>query len=335
MIASQGSTQTKKATSDIVGVDFATTGTKMVRIKRGKQGYVIFGLEELPTFDSLGDRLDLPKALRSKNLALAATSCSSVVRLLNLPGFSEQAEGAQNTVREHIGGEEGFRVSYEVAVPTSRGRSEARVLAVALPEEDAQGVLDKLSSSSVAPLSMEVSALAAMSGFSHGPLLRHRKETVAFIEGGASVTCIGIFTNGALSLFRKFDFGTNTLISRVQRQLGVDEETANDIVRNNSFDITQITKEVLAPVMRQISISREFVERKGAGPIQRWYLSGGLATTHYWKEQVAQSVGGIAHAWNPFESFEIAPSVDVDRWAGQEVRFAAAVGAAVGALEES
>lgn len=335
MIASQTSTQTKKAASDVVGVDFATTGTKMVRIKRGKQGYVIFGLEELPAFDSLGDRLDLPKTLRSKNLALAATSGSSIVRLLHLPGFNEQVEGAHGIVRNHIGGEEGFRVSYEVAVPSSRSRPEARVLAVALPDEDAQGVLGKFGSGSTAPLSMEVSALAAMSGFSHGPLFRHGKETVAFIEGGASVTCLGIFSNGALQLFRKFDFGTNNLINRIQRQLGVDQETANDIVRDNSFDITQITKEVLAPVLRQMSISREFVERKGGGAIQRWYLSGGLATTNYWQEQITNSVGGIVHTWNPFESFEISPTVDVERWAGQEVRFAAALGAAVGALEES
>jgi Tfp pilus assembly PilM family ATPase len=182
---------------------------------------------------------------------------------------------------------------------------------------------------------MEVSALAALSGFARGPLMRHNKETVGVIEAGAESACLGIFQQNSLVLVRKFDFGANRLIERVARQMGVDAETAQDIIRGDAIDIGQMTLEVLGPFLRQVSISKEFVERKCGEPIRHWYLSGGMALTNYWSDQIAHTVGGAVRVWNPFDGLEVDPRASLEAAKGQEVRFSAAVGAAIGAMEES
>lgn len=339
MIASKEQTESKRGLGDVVGIDLATTGTKVVRLRRIKQSLVIVGLDLLPpvpvgTSEDLAP-LSLPKTLKARYGALAATAGSSVVRLLHLPGFNHNAPNAEATVREHAGLEQGFRMSYQITEPATRARPDTGVLTVALPEGMARGIVGVLREGAPAPLSMEVSSLAALSGFAHGPLSRHRREAVGFIEAGAESACLGIFQHEHLVLVRKFDFGSHRLVERISRQMGVDAETAQEIIQGNAIDISQMTREVLTPFLRQLSISKEFVERKGGEPIKHWYLSGGMALTSYWSGQISHTVSGAIRVWNPFEGLEVDPRVPMDLAKGQEVRFAAAIGAALGAMEES
>ncbi len=339
MIASKEQTEARRSINDVVGVDIGTTGTKVVRLRRVKQKPVILGIDLLPPV-AMGEeaeppRLTLPKHLRARCGALAATAGDSVIRLLHLPGFSNQAPNAETTIREHVGLEDGFRLSYEITSPATRSRPDAGVLAVALPETTARGLVGLMGHGAPTPFSVEVSSLAALSGFSHGPLARHQRETVGVVEAGAESACLGIFQNGHLVLVRKFDFGANRLTERVSRQMGVDAETALEIIQGNAIDISQMTREALAPFLRQLSISKEFVERRCREPIRHWYLSGGMALTNYWEDQIAHTVGGAIRVWNPFDGLEVDAKTSLEIAKGQEVRFAAAVGAAIGAMEES
>lgn len=338
MIASNEARGPRRGVNDVVGIDLATTGVKMVRMKRAKEGLTIVGASESPALD-LSDmeaggtaKLHLSKGVRAKSAALTFTAQQSVVRLLNLPGFSQSAATADQTVREHVGLEQDFRLGYTVASQV-RGRAEVSLVAVGVPEIQAATVLDLPGSPS--PVSMEVSALSSLTAFARGPAAQVASGPVGIVEAGAQVTCLTIFHQGAPVLLRKFEFGGDQILQRVQRQFGVDEDTARNMLVDQSFDVSHSVQEVMGTFLRQLSISKEFVERKVGKPIEKWYAAGGLVLIPYWKDVVEAGVGQSVQPWNPLENLYLMPGAWPEELEGNEVRFSAAIGAAIGALEES
>ena len=94
-------------------------------------------------------------------------------------------------------------------------------------------------------------------------------------------------------------------------------------------------QEAMGPFLRQLAISREFVERKAGVPIKAWYLSGGITLAAYWTERIRAAVGEDVRIWNPLEGIQVQPDAWPEGLKGQECRFAAAIGSAMGVLQES
>ena len=86
---------------------------------------------------------------------------------------------------------------------------------------------------------------------------------------------------------------------------------------------------------RKISISREFVERKIGSQVQAWFVSGGLSLSGDWRKQIFATMNRPVELWNPFEDLYMLSDMWPEELQGQETRFAAAVGAAIGALEDA
>ena len=328
----------RRGLSDIVAVDSATTGLKLVRMKKGKQGLTVTAVGQIPHLSNGGGeergQVTLPKPFRAKHSALSVTSSRAVIRLLNLPGFSHNSPNADEAVKEYVGLEDGFRLGYSLA-SQPRSKSSTSVVAVGLPDEDATGLLQVLGDGSPTPISVEVSALSAATGFSRSVAPRFTKGAVGVIEGGSKITCLSIFSQSVPILLRKFEFGSDNILERIQRDFGVDQATSEDIIGEMSFDIGGSVEGSMKGFLRQLAISREFVERRLGTDIQAWYVTGGLALVSDFKQKVCESGGRPVEPWNPLENISMIPGAVPGELKGQEVRFAAAVGAAMGALEEA
>ena len=325
----------RKSPAELVAVDIGNTGLKVVKVRKSKDGLVVEAADILPSFPELtpDTRLALPKNLMANYTALMISGESAVVRILNLPSQDiEQMDMEQ--LREHVGLGEDFRVGHAVVAP-QRGKAEAKVLVVGIPEQQAESVLSLVPYGPPAPFSIEVAGLAALTAFLRGPGTKHAQEAVAVIESGAKVTFMALFNKNVLSLVRKFDFGSETFVARVQQQLGVDRETAMGVVADGSFDISQIAHEVMDPFLRQFSISRDFVERREDSRVADVYLSGGASLSRYWLEEIQGAVGINVHVWNPFENLRLAPDAYPANLEGQQTRFTAAVGACLGVFQET
>jgi Tfp pilus assembly PilM family ATPase len=331
----------RSANAEVLGIDIGTTAVKAVRMRTSRDGMVLVGCVELPAVSLNGSRpegvvqrLNLPRDFRGCNAGLALTSKHAVVRLLALPSMGRSPQQMQQTIRNQAGLESDFRLGYSV-LPGPRGKQETSVLAVGLPNGEAVSALELLEDQAVGRVSLEVAALATAHAF-----LRSRSEdtnggAIGLIDAGAAVSCLTVFHKGQPVLLRKFDFGSLETRRRVQRQFGVDEATAENIIGDTSFDISQAIQEAMGPFLRQLAISREFVERKGGVPIKAWYLTGGIAMAGYWGERIRAAVGEHVQIWNPLEGIEVQPGVWPDPLKGHEGRFAAAIGSAVGVLQES
>jgi hypothetical protein len=124
-------------------------------------------------------------------------------------------------------------------------------------------------------------------------------------------------------------------MGKIQQQMGVDREVAQGIISDGSFDISSCVRDVMGPFLRQLSISRDFVERQEKCRIGELYLSGGMSLSKYWVEAIGKGSKMKVHLWNPFEPIHIPTGAYPADLAGQETRFAAAVGAALGVYESS
>jgi Tfp pilus assembly PilM family ATPase len=279
--------------------------------------------------------VDLPSRLKARHACVAVPGAEAVVRVLTFPGrVDTELDGK---VVESIGVEapEEHRIGYKI-LTEGHGRTETRVLAVALPEADAAAGISLLPSSGLpAPYSVVLAGLATMSCFLHGPGARQPHETVGVVDFGGGTTLFTLIREGAPVLIRKFDRGTDTVLARVRKTLSVDGETAEGIISDGSFDISQTVAEVLDPLLRQFVVSRDFIERREDCHLQGMYVAGGLAASRDALNAVKTSMGVDVAAWNPFEDLAVSPQAVPEGLAGREWRFTAAVGAVLGTFEET
>jgi len=334
-------TNGRRGPPEITGLDFASSALKAVKIKKSREGLVIVGTAILGWRGAKNDPLPasrdhhnsaLPRQLRSAYAALAVSGTNAIVSLIRRPLSAAREDAFEASIRGQMGLEGNYRVSY-VPSGSARGRSESEYLAVALPEADAQGVLACVSSGTPAPVSLEVSGLAALGAFMHAAGKRHIDDCVGIVEAGAETVFLVVLNKGAPVLARTFPSGGDTITRILQKKLGVNAEISMDIISDGAFDTSQTIREVMAPFFQQLSLSKDYVERRENCRVSAIYLSGGLTLSRCWREEIARVAATDVETWNPFDGLKMAPGASLPEAEGHESRFAAAVGVGLNALE--
>lgn len=333
----------KRPISDILAVDIATSGIKAVRLKKSKEPNappILTAVALLPPVTSpeiqeqlkSGKPLSLPKELGARQVSLALSGKNAGVKVLNFVGKIEQMTEPQ--IRDMMGLDKTaeIRISYAM-ITEGYGRTESKVLTVSLPEVDAKSALQLFPIGLPAPYSVEISGLASMTSFLNGPAMKHMEDTVGVMDFGAEVTLFALFKRNALSLVRKFEFGSNAIISRIQKTMGVDEPTALQIFSSGSIDLSHIVGEVMDSFLKQLVISRDFVERRENCHVSNIYVTGSGIVSRDWVNTVHSALGMAIETWNPFDAVTIAPGAVPEELAGKESRFTAAMGTALATFE--
>ncbi len=337
----------KRGPTDVVGIDVGTTAVKAVRIKALDGKMQLAGAEILPPAEvqqeaepdseaeaPAAGALNLSRKVTGRYASLALSGENAVVKLLNFPGqFTDESI---DKLIQSLGLEnpENHRIGYKL-ISQGHGKNEAKVLAVAIPETDAAIINDLLPSGLPAPFSIEISGLATMTAFLHGPGAEQENEAVGVVDFGAHTTSFGLFNKNVLSLVRRFSLGTNSVLDNVQKTLGVDRETAQGIIADGAFDISQSVTDVLDPLLKQLIVCRDFVERREDCHVTKIFVTGGLALSSDSMEEMQSSLRVDVQAWNPLDYINTASDAIPESVAGNEWKLTAAIGAALATLEES
>ncbi len=323
--------KSQRKLSNLLALDFATTGVKAVRLKKTKEGIALVSADILPPSGPNSEEApDLPKPLAAHYAALCATMDSTVVRVFNqiLP----EEEDIEALVRGNLCAAGDCRVS-GLVLSRGRGKRESTVLGVSVPEKTVQHYLSFFAAGAPAPYSFELSGLAAFSAFLFNCGAKTANQTVCLIETGARFTYVAFLHHGQLQVINRFDVGGEALQRQIQLALGVDAEMAGSILSGGSVDVSAPVRQVLNPFTRQLSIYREFVERQNKSSLSGVYISGGQAGFPCWQNAIKEVLGFTPEVWNPFEKLEILPEAFPEHLQGQESRFAAAIGAALAGME--
>ncbi|MEI6971443.1 MAG: pilus assembly protein PilM [bacterium] len=333
--------------NDVLGLDIARSGIKAVRVRRNADGtFALVAADILPgvTLPKKPDdavepvpALKLPKNLLAKYAALAVTGENAIVKLLSFPGRAETL-GAEldGKVMDSMAMENPnlFRVNYMV-LTEGQSKTECRALAVAVPEVEAKSAVMLLPSGLPTPNTIEVSGLAAMTAFLQSAGSKESDSAVGMLEFGSGASFFAVFNKKVPVLIRKFDVGSAHILGKVQESLGVDRATAEGILADGSFDISQQMGDVMDGFVKQIMVSRDFVERRENCRIARVYVSGGATKSRDWLTELKSALGYDVSTWNPFDSLKVPEGALTENLKGQESRFAAAVGAALATLAEA
>ena len=173
--------------SDILGMDVGASGTKVVRLSRTGVQVKVTGVDILPAMSVVTAEgtpppsLILPKPLKPRYVACATSSPDAQMKLLTVPAHSDKTLDVQVNELMGFGGSGGggddIRVGYERVQET---RTEVRILAVVLSDAAARGLCALFPEGTTpAPCSVEVSGLASMTAFHHGPGAQHGDDCVA------------------------------------------------------------------------------------------------------------------------------------------------------------
>jgi Tfp pilus assembly PilM family ATPase len=333
-VAVKTSDQGRRLTN-LLGLDFATSGVKAVRLKKTKGQVQMVAADVLPPIGfNANSRPEIPRALASYYTALCATTEEAVLRVFSHALPEGEVESLPTIVRNGLNVPEGVRVGGQI-ISRGRGKRDSSLLGVAVPEATIKYFLSLFAGGAPAPHSFEIAGLAAFSAFFHNRGEHTVNRTICLIETGARFTYVAFFHRNQLQVINRFSIGGADLRRQVQTTLDVNEEMATEILDGGSIDVSGPVRQALAPFVKQLSVYREFVERRNKCSLDGIYLSGGEATSPCWQAAVSGVLGMPAEAWNPFEKLEVMPDAFPEQLAGQESRFAAAVGAALAGLGDS
>lgn len=279
-----------------------------------------------------GAFINLPKRMFARNAAMCVPGDQSLVKLLSFPG--KLSDDPDPQIKALMGIQDrAYRVSYKTVGRVHGRPSETRLLALALPERTIESALAVFPSGTPAPVSVEMEGFAAVTAFMHGHEGDISNSAVALVHHESRSTFLFFFCRGQLVLIRKLDFGCCDLLDKVQQSLGVDSVTAENIVRDGSFDISQLVKDVAEPFIKQLVMSKHYVERRENCDVSRVFVAEDLSGN--WLKDLHSELAVEMKSWNPFDGLNALPAAMAGEYLKSPSRFAAAVGAALGAFESS
>ncbi len=328
----------KKRPQDVVGIDLSSGGAQVVRIKKNNDHNVVTGVGIFPDHPFPPETpppqpLVLPPQLKAKYACLTVPADGAIVKLLSFPGAFD--DGGIDKLVESLGIEnvDDYRIGYKV-ITEGHGKQESRVMGVAVPNTELEMACAMLPAGLPAPFAIEIAGLATMSSFLHSPLPEIESDASAVMDFGPNRTSFAIFNRGNLALFRRFDVGAADVVRKVQSTLGVDHETAQGIISDGAFDISQAVNDVIGPIVKQMVVSRDFVERRENCHVKKLYTAGSLVKSRDSLDVVRSGLGVELDSWNPFEGLEVTEGAIPEELQGQEWRFSAATGAVLGMFED-
>lgn len=276
----------------------------------------------------------LPARLRAPYACLAVPADTASVKLLSFAGAFD--ERAQQRIPASMGlGDAGsYRVATKV-IAEGHGKAESRVLAVAMPEEHVQAVTKLLPSGTPVPYTAEVAPLAGLTAFAAFLDRTHSGEAVGVIDMGTTTSAFALFKERLPLLFRLFEFGTNTIVDTVKEMLKVDRETAEGVISDGAFDISQPVRKAMAPLIKQLIVSRDFVERRENCNVSDLYIGGHTGIWGGLQDDLRSALDIQVETWDPLKGLEVAPDAIPGNLVNHTSEFAAAVGACLPTLTEN
>lgn len=334
-----------RAPTDVVGLDCASHGVRAVRMRKTATGLSVVGAEVLPSvplqaaMDASPDELPgmlhelaLPSRVKGRHAALIAPGANAVLKLLRLPEKFDLEDRDQLLTRLGFDKPEDYRVATHVIQPAA-ARTEALVLAAALPERLAEALLQLLPKVGLpAPRFIGLSELAVVNAFHNDPRMAGIETAHGLIHFDHDFSLLALFNQTRLSQLRTFPFGMATIFKKIMAVLNVDAETAAGVLTDGAFDISHLIEDQSREVRGQYVVCRDFMERSENCSLKKLYVSGPASlTVPFLRETQAPE---NREKWNALDGYpDRTGECMSERLAAEAWPLSAAIGACVGVLE--
>lgn len=321
--------KTKKHLPSVLGVDFGSSGIRAVRVRISANKMQISHAWSSPDPDMAA--FSLHSGLAARAVALATSQSGETAKLLTIPRPKDKLKDVPFAELLGISNPNSFRIALEIQESTA---AETHALVAAIPEATAMAALRPFPRGFPSPQSLEVSGLAAINGIVLAQGLSEI-ESAILLDLGAETATVAITLQDRLAFMRQFRIGANTIMRKLGESLGMDAETAREVVGDGIIDAASQVNTVFDPLVRQIGLGRDFVSRRHNIRPSRLIATGGLFQTPFWLQVFQQALGVEAESWNPLKALPSPAGALSTELVAQGSRFAAAAGAAMAVMEQS
>ena len=333
----KAATALKSVPREIVAIELTPDETRAVRLQRSRDGLTITAAARLESVlsdgsDQSAPELALPSALKARHAAFSYSGPGMVTKVITLNGAQESITKAK--VADAMGGmsTESHRMGYRL-VRVGPRRQGHLLLASAVPEQAAATIPRILPAGRPVPYALEAGPVSLLTDFLVAG--DHTADTCACVHFDTHTTVFAFLRAGVPLLVRTMDLGSNSVLARIQRKLGVDRETADGIIMAGAFDVSAPVRDVMAPLLRQLMLSRDFVERHENSPVTSIHVCGGGVLSSVFTEELSGNMRIEALPWDPLKGLRLADGAIKEEDHGHEWRYATAIGCAIGATDST
>lgn len=315
-----------------IGLDIGSSSIKLVQVKASRKSLNLqnFGIEPLPpgaivdgaianhgavseSIRNLCKRIHL----RGKDIALAVSGNSVIIRRLHIPAMQGPAlaEQMEWEVKQNIPfARDEVIVDWEVLVPrTSDGQME--VVLVAAKREIVEQYVEAVKAAGLNPVVVDTDAFA-MQNVIENAMGFTDNETVAVINIGAHFSTIVIISDGKPVFHRNLAAGGDTFTEAIRHRLavGVDGAEAYKVGGGGSVGGAEVVPQEVHRVLAQISeqVSSEFQrtidfylgDAVGAN-LARVFLTGGSALVPQLPKAIQDRARVPVAIFDPFASVTV------------------------------
>ena len=289
-------------------LDCGASSTKAAVFARKGGGLVCERAVLLPPIDEnmtfsgrpLRDTLAANK-LAADYVSLVVSGHGVGMRVLSFPGSPGNAQGLHGQVLQAIGADpETTSVAFHVVyVSTDDQNRHFTVIAASMPRAMVTGFRGLVEVAGLTPVSLTTAGVAAANLARLHPEYMQEGMATGFLELGAANSFLILFNQDVPALARLFRFGAARIIAVLQKNIGLDEETALNLYRSGSLDYSANAASVLEPWLHQISISLDFLERRYGRPVKTLRLFGGGARSPVLERILNDGLGCAVLPWRP------------------------------------
>lgn len=348
----------KPKTKPLLGLDVGSSAVKLVEVHRGKEGLEA-AVGELRALSpdvvvdgAIVDNLALASTVaqllkdtrvRNRNVAIAVSGNSVIVKQVSMPAMSEEelAETVEAEAAQHIPFERSdVHLDYQILDIKDSGAMD--VLLVAVKKDKVGNYTNALSMAGLSAVIMDHDPLALENCYEYN-YEPAPDEIAALLNVGASVTNI-VVTKGAIPLFtRDVSVGGNQYTDALQKEFHLPAETAEAVklgrANGDGVDEAQrlpVLQSVTKLIVLEVQKTFDFFRASANGQhIGRMYLSGGAAQTAGLKDTLREEFGESVEFLDPFRRISYAPGGALAEAIQRErPRLAVAVGLALRSFED-
>lgn len=315
-----------------IGLDIGASSVKLVQLKSGRKGLSLqnFGIEPLPpgavVDGAIADPTTVVAAIRSlakrihlrgKEIALAVSGNSVIIRRLSIPAMEGPAlaEQMEWEVKQNVPfAREDVIVDWEVLVPrTAEGQME--VVLVAAKREIVEQYVAVIRDAGFTPVIVDTAAFAMQNAIETtvgmGP-----NQTIAVINVGARFSTIALVRNGQPVFHRNIVIGGDSFTEAIRHRLAIGVEGAEaykvgSVVAASAADVVpQEVHRVLAQVSEQVAGEYQrtidfYINNAADAALTRVYLTGGSALVPQLPKAIQDRTRVPVELFDPFARVDI------------------------------
>lgn len=313
----------------LVGLDIGSSSVKLVELKplsKGEFNWKLVNLgvaqlaPEVIVDGSIMDSTVVVDAIqqlfrenkvKTSDVAIAVSGHSVIIKKITMAYMSEEelAESIRWEAESYIPFDiDDVQMDYQVLDEADRGDGNMDVLLVAAKKEKVSEYVSVVQQSGKAPVVVDVDSFALQNALTANYELSDLQVT-ALINIGASVMNINIMQGRSTVFWRDISFGGNVYTDAIQKDLGVDYETAEILKRGESvgdIDFEQVIS-VLQSVTQDLGVEVQktfdfFKATAGSDKIDRIMLTGGCSKILNLDSYLADRFDAQVELLNPFQN---------------------------------